>query len=243
MNIDQYGLPVQLDRDASDQLQRVGMLAVAYNLQSLRIKDVTDPWRALLNLLQPSPGVYTRYTNATTKDVTGDQLIPTMAFWALTSSSEFSLMWKRLFFAQNVRKQGEPDAHTIPDFMVFRTLPLLMRAYWILHPLAILADSLLVAAVLTHVLTHTHMDDVDDNNLIITLVVCSAKCPTILSKLANILYGKLRKPNYGSIRYNVHPIIGALYWYHRTEWPSYGNAEIAMIYEPIVMKYIINRTI
>ena len=237
MNIDQYGLPVQLDRDASDQLQRVGMLAIVYHLDAEPVEAHYK--NAVYTLLQPKPGIYSRYTGATTLDVTGDQLIPVIAYWVLTDCSE--LMWRRLFFAQNVRKQGEPNVRTFPDFMVFRALPLFCRASYLLSLLGIIADILLVFAVVIHCLTNTGMDDVDDNNLIVTLVTCQAKYPTWLSRFACYLYNKMRKTNYGCILYNTHPILGALYWYHRPEWPSYGNPEIAQLWAPLVSKYILNR--
>ncbi len=240
MNIDKYGLPVQLDRDASDQLQRVGMLAIAYELQGARIKSITDPWRALLNLLQPAPGVYTRFTGATTDDVTGDQLIPTIAYWALIGNlSELGLMWRRLFVAQNIRKQGEPNVHTFPDIMVFRSSPLFFRAHWLLFPVTLFIDAFLVLAVLFNLLQNKGLDDVDDNNLIVTLTVCRARMPTPLAYLACRIYATFRKENYGSLKYNAHPVIGAILWYHRPEWPSYGNPEIALLWAPIINKYII----
>lgn len=247
MNLDNFNLPVQLDRDAADQLQRVGMIAVAEALGAKHPDNMEDPMIALLNNLQPSPGVYTRYTNATIKDVTGDQLIPVIATWVMTGcSNELALMWRRLFIAQNVRKQGEPNVCTIPDFMFFRALPLFVRSAtnacpytWMLHPLVVMADILLIIAAIVNNISHTAIGNVDDNNLIITLTVCKAKLPTLLSKLACLVYTKTRARNLGSVLYNVHPVIGALRWYHRAEWPSYGNPEIAQMWELIVKKYLI----
>lgn len=235
MNIDQNGLPVQLDRDASDQLQRVGMLAISnqligqYNIQYAE---------SLYNILQSVNKRYKRFSTATTDlDVTGDQLIPVIAYWVLIGSKQ--LMWKRLFFAQNTRKQGEPNVHTIPDFMVFRSLPLFIRSTELLYPIIMAVDVLLILASISYVLLNRKLDQVDDNNLIVTLAVCEATRPTLFSSLACLIYKELRAKNYGSIAYKVHPIIGALRWYHRAEWPSYGNPEVASLIEPVVIKYIL----
>lgn len=237
MNIDSFGLPVQLDRDASDQLQRVGMLAISNQL----IGQYSIQYDAALrNILQTTPGRYKRHSTATTDlDTTGDQLIPTIAYWALVNHSELSLMWRRLFFAQNTRKQGEITIRTFPDFMVFRALPLFIRATEVIYPIVLLLDILLVLASSTYVLLNRKLDNVDDNNLIVTLAVCQAIRPTLLSTLACRIYKNFRAINFGSVNCQIHPIIGALRWYHRAEWPSYGNPEIARLWEPVVLKYII----
>lgn len=249
MNVDEFGLPVQLDRDAADQLQRVGMIAVVEALigSSKRPPEMLDPVLALMQNLQVLPGLYSRYTHGTTKDVTGDQLVPVISTWVMLDCwSELRLMWRRLFVAQNVRKQGEPDVRTIPDFLLLRTLPLFVRGVanacpctWLLHPLVVMSDILLIMAAIVYNIAHRAIGDVDDNNLIITLTVCKVKLPTLLSRLACVIYTKFRAPNLGSVLYNVHPVVGALRWYHRAEWPSYGNPEIATMWEQVVVKYLL----
>lgn len=253
MNLDEFGLPVQLDLDASDQLQRIGMIGCAYEISGAYIKGVANPFSAIRELLQFTPGVYKRFVKATTiYDTTADQLIPIIAFWIMSGEviqikNLFLRMLKRFGFAQNIRKQGESNVKTVPDFMLIRSLPIFIRfgfesdiLYCAMYPIITICDILLVLASSIYVLQNRTMNNVDDNNLIITLAVCKVKRPTLLSRLACKIYAKYRAPNEGSVRYNIHPVIGALRWYHRPEWPSYGNPEVAAIWEPIVNKYILS---
>lgn len=88
-------------------------------------------------------------------------------------------------------------------------------------------------------------NDVDDNVTVMTLAVCHDRLPSVMSRFASYLYGKLRPWNFGcfgtarhSEEYGelknadmYHPVYGALRWYHREE--SGGNPEIAEFWEPI----------
>lgn len=212
MNLDKYGLPVQSDGDAADQLQRVGMIGVGVALGEY-LPVVVPCTKALDLMLQPRLGRYSRFVGATIDDVTGDQLIPVMAFWVLTSNI-LSLLRMKWVLAQNTRKQGELDVRTFPDFILLRALPFILRVHILLYPIVYVADLLLVGAALAFVLQNRGFDDVDDNNLVITLVTCRARMPTVVSLLAARLYRKLRaySPEY------------ALRRYHRAE--SGGNPEI-----------------
>lgn len=223
MNLDKFNLPVQSNGDAADQLQRVGMIGVGDILGDDFIDIPFD--NALKILLQPEPGVYARFVGAVTNDVTGDQLIPTMALWVLMDSFTAirNMNW---VFAQNTRKQGEPDVKTIPDFMLLRAAPLLVRSSYLLYPLCYAVDLLLVIASIIFVCINRGFDDVDDNNLVITLVACKAKMPTLLSYIAGKIYLKLRaySPEY------------ALRRYHRTE--SGGNPEIGEQWCQLLRRYL-----
>ncbi len=235
MNTDKYGLPIQADGDAADQLQRVGMIAVGQVLAGYNIVT-TDLDYAMRWLLQVQPGVYRRYyETATTNDVTADQLIPVIAYWSLLQNRA-ELQSMHWVFAQNTRKQGELNVKTIPDFMLIRALPLILRCYNLPNIIYLCIDSLLLLAVLCYTILNRGMDDVDDNNLVITLVVCRSFKPSLLSRLSGRLYRSLRAANFGSSAYNTEPAVGALKWYHRQE--ALGNPEIGELWGQLIKQYL-----
>ena len=268
MHLDQYGLPVQADGDANDQLQRVGMILTALELNRNPFALNNDPAfratvynncvAALCSDLQPEPGIYTRYVGGDPANVSADQLISVLCYWITIGRTKqvrrlFLRCIQRLGFAQNYKDGlSGKDRIKIPDFMLFRALPLFVRAHWILYPLAPIVDVLLILMALSACgpvwrddrgFTKRTPDDVDDNNTIMTLAVCAKRMPTPLSWLACRLYGKFRPWNFGcrettksggvgTIRLNAyHPVYGALRWYHRKE--SGGNPEIAELWRPI----------
>ncbi len=266
MNLDKNGLPVQADGDANDQLQRVGMIVVGEELSTYQdaFQKIPTLW-ALREGLQPEPGVYTRFFGGATNNVSADQLIAALgAHVAMGNTKQcwlmFKAMAKRLGFAQNYKDGLDGSARTkLPDFMFLRALPLFARMRWLLYPLALISDALLILAALSSVgpvfkddsiiPRQRGPDDVDDNNTILTLAVCSARMPTPLSFLARKIYSSLRPWNYGCeghqsydevglscVKYSVHhPVYGALRWYHRKE--SGGNPEIAELWKPICERY------
>lgn len=228
MHLDSYWLPMQADGDRADQLQRVGMIAVAEQINP-EVKTGILARLALEVLIQPRPGIYTRFVGATVDDVTGDQLLPAFAYWALTRNVEqLKLMTKamllRFGFAQNIRKQGETDVKTIPDFIALRVLPLICRISPILYILLIAVDVLLILEVITRlIVAYKDPEDVDDNNLVISLLVCKHRLPTPTSLLALLIYTRLR-PHKTPYQALAH--------YHRSE--SLGNPEIAELYKPLL---------
>lgn len=225
MNTDKYGLPIQADGDAYDQLQRVGMIAVGQLLGSPL--STVDMDYALRWMLQLQAGTYRRYYETdVTNDVTADQLIPTVAYWSITENrSELGAM--RWVFAQNTRRQGALNEKTIPDFMLLRAIPLIIRGYGLPYLVLACIDVLLLCAVVAFNIQNRGFDDVDDNNLIVTLISCRAHRPTIISYLAAKLYRATRaySPEY------------ALQRYHRRE--SGGNPEIAEQWCLLLAKYSI----
>lgn len=225
MNLDKYGLPVQDNGDAADQLQRVGMVAVGQKLTSEQLVN-TDLEYALRWMLQKNTGEYRRYyETSVTDDVTGDQLIPVMAYWSLCKERK-ELRDMRWIFAQNVRKQGEPNVKTFPDFILFRTLPLIIRGYNIPIIVHYIIDVLLILAVICYNIFNRGLDDVDDNNLVITLAVCRVSHPTLFSYIASKLYTYTRaySPEYAMRRY------------HRAE--AGGNPEIGEQWIRIIRQYL-----
>lgn len=231
MHLDKYGLPVQADGDANDQLQRVGMILTANALGEYLHTADGDPFdvnhecfTAIISWdsLQPSPGVYTRYVDGNPNNVSADQLLPVLASHVANRDTKsvwnmFKAMTKRLGFAQNTR-DGLDQKKTkwkLPDFMALRALPLFARAHKVLYPVAFLADLSLVLLALFAVgpvqhddkliPTKRNPDDVDDNVIITTLITCRAIMPTPLSWLAAKLYAKLRPNNYGNIQHRTMP--------------------------------------
>lgn len=228
MHLDSHGLPCQANGDCSDQLQRVGMIGVGNILNPASALPISCDI-ALYSLLQISPGVYSRFSGATAKDVTGDQLVPVFAYWTLTRrTDQLELMTDslimRLGFAQNVQKDNDPTVKTVPDFILLRTLPFLVRLSPYMYPVAFFTDILLILAAISCVL-QADAQDTDDNNIVITLATCKAVMPTPLSLLACKIYKYFRKPPGPA---------GALRDYHAAS--TGGNPEIAELWVPIVEK-------
>jgi hypothetical protein len=252
MHLDDNGLPTQADGDRNDQLQRVGMCAVAYALGGYSPIYAKDMWVALKRggRLHPKPGTLVRYQGADPRNCSGDQIISALAavvawpFWREATAISWGIL-RRGGFAQNIHDglDGKPGKWKVPDFILIRALPLMCRVHWLLWPLACLADVLLVVAGLMagapvwrdgKGFSARSPDDVDDNVQLLTFAVCRLVNPTPLSVLGNWLYGKLRPQNYGCGINAFHPVQGALEWYHRKE--SGGNPEIAESWRPITAR-------
>lgn len=229
MNLDSHGLPCQANGDCSDQLQRVGMIAIG-NILNPKNKIDLPIYAALISELQPSLGIYTRYSGSPTNNVTGDQLVPIFAIGAMGYTQSIlpnltKQLIKRFGFAQNTYKDNDPTVHTTPDFILFRVLPFILRANKSLYVFTCVFDLLLVIASIFAVLQGS-TTNTDDNNIIITLAVCKAKMPTPLSWLACKLYKHLRRPPGPA---------GALIDYHASS--TGGNPEIATLWVPIVKRF------
>ncbi len=281
MHVDSYGLPVQADGDANDQLQRCGMIMAAHCLRNDFYEIEQWEVNCLVALdsgvFEHSPGVYVRHVGGDTNNVSADQLIAALAAHVAAGnigqiSAMFKACIKRFGFAQNVKDGLDAKNHRskLPDFLFVRGLPLFTRAHWLLYPVSLLSDLLLVLQALAAVgpvfpdgsfLPHKRgPDDVDHNNTILTLAVCSHIRPTPLSWLARKLFGKFCPNNRGTALrekmdmperlvkvfgpcndYEVvtcnkfHPVYGSLRHYHRAE--AGGNPEIAEMWKPICERY------
>jgi hypothetical protein len=277
MHLDKYGLPVQADGDANDQCQRTFMILAGICLGG-NFKPVEEMAFARSHEsaggLEASSGVYSRYIGGPTDNVSADQLIAALAYWVLTPQKKkaWSMLFqclKRLGFAQNYKDglNGNDTKTKLPDFMFFRALPLFARAHRLLYPVAVVADVFLVLLALTAVgpvfrdgsivPRKRSPDDVDHNNTILTLAVCSARSPTPLSFLARKIFARFCPWNYGCVAEggindtstispqgklvfrtftnNHHPVYGSLRWYHRAD--AGGNFEIAELWRPICKEY------
>lgn len=225
MHVDIYNLPIQSDGDAQDQLQRTGMIAVGQLINNKVPMIIPDPYlyAGLVTHLQPLHGKYTRFVNGPLNTATGDQLIPVAAYWTMTRNRH-ELHAMNHIFAQNTVDIFTGKS-TLPDFILLRMLPFLMRAHWALYPLAILADILLILSVLIRI-HQGSLTDTDDNNTIITIAVCKAIMPTPLSLLAAKLYKRFR---------GAPGLVGALRDYHAAR--TNGNPEVAELWVPIVERF------
>jgi hypothetical protein len=249
MNLDKYGLPVQADGDPNDQLQRVGMIGVGEILTGKSI--IAYRPGSALRALQSSPGVYRRWMNGKEDNVSADQLIAALAYWVVAKERMqvfrmFVAMMKRGGFAQNYKDGLDGSTKTkMPDFMLIRALPLFLRIHWCLCPLIFAFDALLVLSALSAIgpvwkddegFKARSLDDVDDNNTVITLSVCRAVYPSLLGIIGLRIYAKLRPVNFGNTLLKVdNRVQGALEWYHRPG--SGGNPEIAELYKPIIERW------
>jgi hypothetical protein len=248
MHIDSFGLPCQSNGNCEDQLNRVGLIALAcfFNypevepteFDALCDDSISDP----MGLLVYEPGIYTRHSRSGPGDVTADQLIPVLAYHVAQGDKVniglmFTAMVKRFGFAQNVHKDNDPSTKTIPDIMVFRTLPLFARYTRWLYPVAVVVDIYLIIMVITLIISSSNSpDEVDDNNMVATLLTCLLVRPTFISKLAAKLYRRFRPTNYGVTNLGEkNTIMGSFIWYHRAE--TQGNPELAEMFRPLILKY------
>jgi hypothetical protein len=228
------------------------MILAACVLNGYNLPMASVMHRALRIDLQPKRGVYVRFPGANTNNVSADQLISALSCWVIMRRPWhiLAMLWRmmmRLGFAQNIRDGlGGSERKKLPDFMLIRALPLFCRTHWLLYPIAILSDFLLVLAAFAAVgpvwrddkgFTRRGPDDVDDNVTILTLAACRKTMPTPLSKLACFIYAKLRPWNYGT-KAPGGEVVGALSWYHRAE--SGGNPEIALMWQPVISKLFNN---
>lgn len=244
MHLDHNNLPMQADGDKEDQLHRSGMILTAMALGSKKHAWVQilvrQNWVKLMN----SRGVYKRHFDGDPKNVSGDQLIPMFCFLTKSAGGNrthrvylkdlYKSLFLRLGFAQNfLTLEGRPK---IPDFLLLRVLPLMPRIHPIAYPVSLVLDLLLIPMVLSLLLpvwrddsvfpVKRTQDDVDHNNLILTLLLCRKYFPTPVSFFAYWLLFKICPINYGVTKLGASDnVSGSLMWYHRKE--SGGNPEVA----------------
>jgi hypothetical protein len=250
MNLDHDGLPVTLEADGSlnpaDQLQRLGMIAAGEELSGIKFDAMKrDALEALIGL-HAGRGEFRRHGLGKLTDVSADQLISALAALVICDIKDLAedmtgAMLDRNGFAQNIHDglNGDHTKLKIPDFMFFRASPLICRINLWLYPLALIFDLFLVIMAISAVIyAKRSPDNVDQNNTILTIAVCSKKFETPWSWLARKIFGKFLPYNFGCGGLPEcparHPVIGSLLWYHRA--PA-GNPEIAELWRPICKRY------
>lgn len=230
MNLDNYHLPMQADGDVQDQLNRVGMIVTA---QSLTIWTEDGKYFAsvISPLLEAGPGIYKRNVKGNPNNVSVDQMVPVLAFWAVQGNrkelrSAFCAMLVRFGFGQNIHDftLSASDKWKIPDFMLLRTMPFFTRTqsgffntlfrnvFDLYLPIMVVSD---------WIYYKFGKDPADINCTLVTMVVTTKIHPTLISKFSAWSWKKLRPTIYSDLQR-----------YHRAE--SGGNPEIAEMYKGLI---------
>lgn len=217
----------------------------------------------IMDTFEVQPGIYVRHPDTTmwysNPDTTSrDQLLPVIAYCAAYEDYPrlarlFKATLKRGFFAQNTLRIGEDETdRKIPDPMLLNAAQFIRAGGWWtapLYPLLFVFDSYeLVGTLLSALPLHFKDDhliprlkndnDVDDNNIVIQHLMAAAYKPTPISELNRYLYASLRPENLGNtLLGEKNHVMGALRWYHRSEYGGHGNPEIAEVYRPLIEKY------
>jgi len=217
----------------------------------------------MLDTFEVQPGIYVRHPDPamwySNPDTTSrDQLLPVIAYCA--AYEDYPRLWRlfkatatRGFFAQNTLRIGENENdHKLPDPMFLNIAQFIRAGSWWtapLYPLLVIFDAYELAGTLLSALPLHFKDDhliprmknandVDDNNIVIQHLMAAVYKPTPLSELNRYLYSVLRPENFGNTRLGEkNPVMGALRWYHRSEYGGHGNPEIAELYRPLIEKY------
>lgn len=216
MHLDAYGLPIQSDGDAEDQLNRVGLLVSSFAILD-QLNEETLSFAMTARASLQVDGVYKRHVNGNHENVSADQLIPMACAWRLLGYRvQLNQMYRRMInrfgFAQNIVDglNGDHVTKKIPDFMFLRAAPVFFRDtkwryFWDIY--------LFVLVIGDWFYLKTDKDPADVNVTACTFLVALKVNPTFVSKLAWKLWRKLRP--------------GLEFWierYHRAE--AKGNPEV-----------------
>jgi len=236
----------------------------------LEVSPVRRPASAgeIMDKFEVAPGIYVRhpdpnkwYSNPET--TSRDQLIPVIAYCA--AYEDYPRLWRlfkavalRGMFAQNLIRIGEGETDKkIPDPMHLNLAQFIRAGGWWtapFYPLLFVFDSIeLVGTLLSALPLHFKDDhwiprwrtpsDVDDNNIVVQHLLAAVYKPTPISELNRYLYSITRPVNYGNTKLGEkNPVMGALRWYHRSEYGGEANPEIAEIYRPLIEKYFTYQT-
>jgi len=222
----------------------------------------------VMDNFEVKPGIYIRhpdhlrwYSNPDT--TSRDQLLPVIAYCA--AYEDHPRLWRlfkataqRGFFAQNTIRIGEGETDIkIPDPMQLNIAQFIRAGGWWtapFYPLLFIFDAYeLVGTALTALPLHfkddhwiprnKNQNDVDDNNVVIQHLMAAVYKPTPFSELSRYLYSVTRPQNFGNTKLGEkNPVMGALRWYHRSEFGGEGNPEMAEVYRPLIEKYFTYRT-
>lgn len=232
MHLDEFGLPMQADRDRNDQLNRVGLILLAKTFTKPEVTFAINAlhytcWKAVVSWLQPKPGVYTRYKGSDPNNVSADQLIPVLCYWVAVGFEKqqikdmYLAMLSRFGFAQNIYDglDGKQNKWKVPDLMVFRAMPLFSRGLSNAFGVSRYLWDLYLVAMLIWDLLYMKFgkDPCDVNCTLTTFLTCIKVKPTFISvSVWNLwlLYGNPYE---------------RLKRYHRAD--ALGNPEIAEMYK------------
>lgn len=230
-----------------------------YSVEELPERN--DP-KKIMDKFEVEPGIYVRhpdkskwYSNPWT--TSRDQIVPVLAYCA--AYEDYERLWrltkvslKRFLFAQNFYENGEGKEKKglkVPDTYIAH-MGLFIRAggWWTapFYPLLYFFDTLDTVGILLNEIPITwsesqkrlrrkSLNDVDDNNQIITLLMAYHFKPTPISAFNRWLYTKTRSTNNGNLVLGEkNTVMAALSWYHRKDLG--GNPEIAELYRPVILK-------
>lgn len=210
-----------------------------------------------------APGIYVRHPDPSkwysNPDTTSrDQVLPVIAYCA--AYEDYPRLWrlfkataKRGFFAQNLIRIGDNQTtKKIPDPMHLNAAQFIRAGGWWtapLYPFLLAFDSVeLVGTLLSALPLHFKDDhwiprrknenDVDDNNIVVQHLLAARYKPTPISELNRYLYSITRPRNFGNTKLGEeNPVMGALRWYHRSDYGGTANPEMAELYRPLIEKY------
>ena len=217
----------------------------------------------IFNRFEVQPGIYVRHPDpqrwySNPDSTSRDQVFPLIAYCAV--AEDYQRLWRlfkataqRGMFAQNTLRIGDGEMERkIPDPMHLNVAQFIRAGGWWtapFYPLLFVYDSIdLVGTVFNILPLHFKDDhwiprwrmeeDVDDNNIIIQHLLAAVYKPTPISELSRYLYSVTRAPNLGNTMLGEkNPVMGALRWYHRSEYNGEANPEIAELYRPLIEKY------
>jgi len=221
------------------------------------------PPEEIISRFEVQPGIYIRHPDPkkwySNPDATSrDQVLPVIAYCA--AYEDYPRLWRlfkatvgRGMFAQNLYRIGDGENEKkIPDPMHLNMAQFIRAGGWWtapLYPLLYIYDTIeLVGTVITALPLHLkddhwvprvkQMDDVDDNNTVVQHLMAAHFKPTLISEFNRYLYSITRPKNYGNtLLGEKNHVMGALRWYHRSEYEGEANPEIAELYRPLIEKY------
>ncbi len=229
IHFDRYGLIVQADGDGGDTAQRTGMFYFIH-------RDPTG-FRKALDKLEVRPGIYVRhpfqegFRNDPLEFSRDQQRALVMALGKYNFQGH---LWRLIW--THVSRLGKYQNR---DFIGPSHLGEYIRALrsQTLYPVLWITDiGLLVSSIKTATIKRVDLNDVDDNNHIMSLAQARETLPTPISWLARKIYKKFRPENRGTILLGERCAAqGALSWYHRAE--SGGNPYISEAYRDTISMF------
>lgn len=259
---DEFGLPVALDGDGGDTLQRCG----AWTLGRISRGDLAAYWSAryFIRHLYLGKGDWRRHPGRTVdhdqdpaldpkphaafwtdpKMISRDQLMNAFVLcrvghcWPQLAGTTFGVI-KRLGFAPNWRDHMIGQASLIIRSWHPLSLPL-----W---PLLFITDLFLVIGALADAIpwrwkhetvrfVRRSGDDADVDNAVLQYCFAELIMSTPVAWLARNLHAWLMPPTYGTTKLGIkNKLAGAMFWKHRPE--ANGNQNLAYLWQPWIEEF------
>ncbi|MBC7741807.1 MAG: hypothetical protein H7061_06405 [Bdellovibrionaceae bacterium] len=217
----------------------------------------------IISQFEVKPGIYIRHPDpnkwySNPRTTSRDQVLPVIAYCAAYEDYPRlgRLFWataKRGLFAQNVLRIADTENNwKIPDPMHLNVAQFIRAGGWwtaAFYPLLFVYDTIeLFGTLITALPLHLKDDhwiprwkqpnDVDDNNVVVQHLLAYYYKPTPISALSRYIYSVTRPSNLGNtLLGEKNAVMGALRWYHRSEYDGGANPEVAELYRPLVEKH------